>query len=74
MSSAAALQKLVNVMGPDRARDLSEQILRQIGLQDLRTPNDRYRFGQALIARGGLLESIGRSIKIQAILHGATED
>jgi hypothetical protein len=27
-----------------------------------------------LIERGGLLEAIGRSIKIQAILHGATEN
>jgi hypothetical protein len=30
------------------------------------------RFGDELISRGGVLASIGRSIKIQAILQGAT--
>lgn len=74
MSSAAAMQKLVNVMGTARAGELTEQVLRQIGLQELRTPDDRLRFGQALIKRGGLLESVGRSIKMQAILHGAREE
>lgn len=74
MSSNAAIQKLVNVMGPARAGELATQVLRQIGLQELRTPDDRLRFGQALIGRGGLLESIGRSIKMQAILHGAREE
>jgi hypothetical protein len=73
VSSIAAIQKLVNVLGAERARKLSGEILRQIGVTDLRSPNDRLRFGDALIARGGVLESIGRSIKIQAILHGAIE-
>jgi len=30
-------------------------------------------FACALIQRGGLLETVGRAIKIQAILHGASE-
>lgn len=34
------------------------------------TPDDRARFGNELISRGGVLASIGRSIKIQAILQG----
>jgi hypothetical protein len=73
VSSVAAIQKLVNILGPEAARELSGQILRQIGVHDLRAPNDRLRFGEALMARGGLLESVGRAIKTQALLHGATE-
>src|SRR5690349_2940614 len=73
MSSIAALQKLANVLGPEQARKVTGEILRQLGINDLRAPDDRLRFGEALIARGGLLESIGRAIKMQAILHGAVE-
>lgn len=68
-----ALRKLENALGPERARAVVRDVLREIGLDGLHTPNDRLRFGSALADKGGLLGAIGRSIKIQAILHGATE-
>ncbi|NJK33130.1 MAG: hypothetical protein HC927_12385 [Deltaproteobacteria bacterium] len=70
----AALQKLINLMGSERGQKLYEEVLRSLGMTDLRTPNDSARFGNALIERGGVYASIGRSIKIQAILHGARPD
>jgi hypothetical protein len=66
-----ALKKLVNLMGQERGYSLYLEILDRIGLKGLATPNDSVRFGEELISRGGVLASIGRSIKIQAILHGA---
>jgi hypothetical protein len=66
-----ALKKLVNLMGQERGYAFYLEVLDLLGLKGLATPNDSVRFGEELIARGGVLASIGRSIKIQAILHGA---
>jgi hypothetical protein len=71
--SDVALRKLVNVLGAQRARLLVAEILAEIGLGALNTPDDRLQFSLALIKRGGLVEAIGRAIKIQAILHGARD-
>jgi hypothetical protein len=69
-----AIQKVINVLGRERGQQLIEETLREIGLRSIDTPNERVRFGNVLIKRGGVLESLGRSIKIQAILHGATDE
>ena len=74
MSQNPALQKVFNVMGTDRGRAVVDQTLGKLGMRELRTPDDRLRFGNELIKLGGLLESVGRAIKIQAILHGANEE
>jgi hypothetical protein len=66
-----ALKKLVNLMGQERGYSFYLEVLDLIGLKGLTTPNDSVAFGEELISRGGVLASIGRSIKIQAILHGA---
>jgi hypothetical protein len=68
---STALQKLTNLMGADRGRRFFDQMLGQLGMNALDTPQDSLRFGEALIEQGGVLASIGRSVKIQAILHGA---
>jgi hypothetical protein len=68
---AAALQKLVNLMGQERGHRFYLETLDNLGMAELATPDDSARFGNELIARGGVLASIGRSIKIQAILQGA---
>ncbi|MFV8749859.1 hypothetical protein ACNOYE_04860 [Nannocystaceae bacterium ST9] len=66
-----ALQKLTNLMGADRGRRFFDQMLDQLGIDELATPQDSLRFGEALIEQGGVLASIGRSVKIHAILRGA---
>lgn len=68
-----ALSKIERVVGEDRARDLVEETLRRIGRKALVTPDDYYRFAVELMKKGGALEAVGRSIKIQAILLGARE-
>ena len=41
-----------------------------IGVRSLVTADDRYRFACELMNAGGVLEAVGRALKIQAILHG----
>ena len=66
-----ALAKIINVMGSDRAQIAIADAMKRAQLTALLTPNDRLRFAVALMQTGGIFEAIGRSIKIQAILHGA---
>jgi hypothetical protein len=66
-----ALVKILNVMGPERGWAAIEDAMRRAALTALLTPNDRFRFGCALMESGGMFVAIGRAIKIQAILHGA---
>lgn len=68
-----SLCKLERIMGADRAQAIIRETLGRIGRTALETPDDRYQFGVELMRAGGVLEAIGRSIKIQAILLGATE-
>ena len=67
-----ALVKLKNMMGEARARVLVVEVFAELGVQGLDDADDRLRFGHALLSRGGVMEAIGRSIKVQALLHGAT--
>jgi len=73
MSSDIVQKKLANVMGPAEGSKLIISTCRTLGLQGLDHPQDRMLFACALMKRGGLLEAIGRAIKVQAILHGAKE-
>ena len=67
------LTKLSYVLGPVEAPKFIDTTCRNLGLDGLNKPQDRMLFACALIERGGILEAIGRAIKIQAILHGASE-
>lgn len=68
------LIKLTNLMGEERGRRFFDQMLRQLDMPELATAQDDLRFGEALIEHGGVLASIGRSVKIHALLHGARAD
>jgi hypothetical protein len=80
MSSSAtyaddpSLSKLVRLYGVERTEVLVRETMREIGMQGLHTADDRLKFGAALIKKGGLLEVVGRAIRIQAILLGAREE
>ncbi len=68
-----AVQKLVNVLGADRASRVIAETMKKANLSSLETAQDRYRFACELMTQGGLFEAIGRAMKIQAILHGARD-
>lgn len=71
MGNDIVLRKLVNAMGQEKGRKLMNEILSQLGISELRTANDRFNFGNALIDRGGIGKLLGQSIAMQARLHGA---
>jgi len=71
MSHELVSRKLINFFGPTQARTLMREILGQLGLTKLQSADDRLRFGTILIERGGANEFIGRTIALQARLHGA---
>jgi len=60
--------KLVNMLGEDAAGKLANEILSELNLTKLSTALDRYNFGRCLTKKGGVFESIGKSIQIQATL------
>lgn len=70
--SNAVLKKLRNVMGEPTATSLMNEVMQEAGLENLDTPANRLSFAETLMTRGGLNTAIGRSIKIQAMLHGAS--
>ncbi|MEM9491321.1 MAG: hypothetical protein AAGC55_19395 [Myxococcota bacterium] len=71
MSHQIVWTKLVNFMGPSRARSLMSNTLEQLGLAELRSATDRLQFANLLIASGGANQFIGERIALQARLHGA---
>lgn len=64
--------KLAMALGPIRGGAVYEETMRAIHAEEPLGPDDLYRFALALMAKKGLLEAVGRAIKIQAILMGAT--
>jgi hypothetical protein len=64
-------KKLLNMLGPEAAEQIASEILRELRMQRIETSNDRLRFGEALVTRGGLFSVMGHSIQTQALLHGA---
>lgn len=71
MSQQIVWTKMVNFMGPSRASTVMGEVLGQLGLVELKSANDRLRFGDALIQRGGASSMLGQTIALQARLHGA---
>lgn len=47
------------------------EVLAEVGLSSLASPEDLHRIGVALAARGGTLESLGIALKIRATVLGA---
>jgi hypothetical protein len=73
LSGDPALTKLINMLGREKAEQLAMEIAAELGIRGVMSPTDRLRFGDALVKRGGVLEAIGRSIKVQALLQGAQQ-
>lgn len=71
--ATAAVEKLQRALGAERAREVTSDVLRATALVDLEAPDDRLKFARELMKRGGVLEAIGNSIAVQAILEGAKD-
>jgi len=62
-----AAMHVAAVLGPERARLLFEECLREAGLTDVTESAQLHRFGSVLVKRGGFLEVVGRFLRVQAI-------
>jgi hypothetical protein len=45
-----------------------------LGVRELSTPDDLMEFANYLVKQGGVVESVGRALKVTAILRGARSD
>lgn len=61
-----ALGRLTRVLGVERGNRLARQILDELGLSELRTPEDLMRFGTALEVLGGYEAAIGAMLRLHA--------
>ena len=66
--------KLANALGPIRGGAVYEETMKTIDAEEPLEAEELYRFALALMSKKGLLEAVGRAIKIQAILMGAKGD
>lgn len=69
----SAREKLSRAVGAEEARRILTEALRRSGLSGVDSPGDLLKLADQLMRRGGLLEAVARSLKIQAILAGASE-
>ncbi len=66
-----AIEKLRHVLGAKAADELIHDAMRGAGISSLDRPDDLALFADELIRAGGLIEAVGRAIKVQALLAGA---
>ena len=64
-------QRIVRLLGDEAGGALMAQVMAEANVPELVSPESRSIFAAALIARGGVLEALGRSIRVQALLQGA---
>lgn len=67
-----ARTKLSRVLGPERAAKVYAEVLAELALDDLRTADELYRFGERLSARRGFEAAVGSLLSVDAVLRGAT--
>lgn len=66
-------ERLVKALGAKRAAEVFREALTQLGDRPIETPQDMLDFAAVLIRSGGLVQAVGRSLKVQALLRGAVE-
>jgi hypothetical protein len=71
VKASRSLEKLNSLMGPAAAEALIQNTKAAAGVVDLDDPEQLARFAEELMKSGGILEAVGRAIKIQAIFAGA---
>lgn len=70
---AFAHERLAKALGPRRAGEVMHQVLGGFDERLLDTPQDLLDIAERLIRQGGLVQAVGRSLKVHALLRGAVE-
>ncbi len=71
--SYTVLERLVKALGEKRAAEVFRDAFDRFGEGNVETPQDMFDFAQLLMKSGGLVQAVGRSLKVQALLLGAVE-
>lgn len=65
--------RLVKALGPKRAAEIMRATLASRDDRPLNTVQDLLDFAELMISAGGLVQAVGRSLKVLALLRGAVE-
>jgi hypothetical protein len=65
--------RLVKALGDRRASEVFRDGCARFGDRLIETPQDMLDFAEVLIRLGGLIQAVGRSLKVQALLRGAVD-
>ena len=71
---STAIGQLESMLGQEKAQTLVRECLKDANLEDVKTAQDLLNFAMHLARRGGIVEIIGRSLKVQALIRGAHMD
>jgi hypothetical protein len=66
-------ERLVKALGTKRGGEVMSDALALLGGRPIETAQDMLDLAEALIKAGGLVQAVGRSIKVMALLRGAVE-
>ena len=66
-------ERMVRALGPARAGEVLGDAFTRFGDRMVDTPQDMLDFAELLMEGGGLVQAVARSLKVQALLHGARE-
>lgn len=66
-----ALAKMANILGPERARQLLDRLLGELGIE-LATPQELMMLSERMTKLGGFEAAIGAMLGVAAVLRGAT--
>ena len=66
-------ERMTKALGPKRANEVMREALTQLDDRRIDGPDDVLAFAEQLIGGTGLVQAVGRALKVQALLHGAAE-
>ena len=67
-----AFKQLRPVLGAEMALSIVRSCLDEVGLLDTTTPDEALIFATELLRHGGFVEVVGRTLRVKALLAGAT--
>ena len=69
----SAFARVIKALGRDRGMRYGQEALNHLGIEQLRSAQDLLGFSNYLIQHGGIVEAVGRALKVSAILRGAVD-